>query len=33
VVPGSAGAMRLDFVCQYRSKNFLTRARMIDLQG
>ena len=26
VVPGSAGEMRLDFVCQFRSKNFLTRA-------
>ncbi len=25
VVPGSAGAKRLEFVCQFRSKNFLTR--------
>lgn len=33
VVPGSAGAMRLDFVCQYRSKNFLTRSRVMDRKG
>ncbi len=33
VVPGSAGAMRLDFVCQFRSKNFLTRAEAVDLRG
>ena len=33
VVPGSAGEMRLDFVCQYRSKNFLTQAGALDLQG
>lgn len=26
VVPGSAGEVRLDFVCMFRSKNFLTRA-------
>ncbi len=26
VIPGSAGETRLDFVCQFRSKNFLTRA-------
>lgn len=25
VVPGSAGEMRLEFVCQFRSKNFLTQ--------
>ncbi len=25
VVPGSAGETRLDFVCMFRSKNFLTR--------
>jgi hypothetical protein len=25
VVPGSAGDMRLDFVCQFRSTNFLTQ--------
>lgn len=25
VVPGSAGESRLDFVCQFRSKNFMTR--------
>ncbi len=25
VKPGSAGEMRLDFVCSFRSKNFLTR--------
>ncbi len=25
VVPGSAGERRLDFVCSFRSKNFLTR--------
>ncbi len=33
VVPGSAGAMRLDFVCQFRSKNFLTWAGAVDLRG
>ncbi len=26
VVPGSAGERRLDFVCAFRSKNFLTKA-------
>lgn len=25
VIPGSAGESRLEFVCKYRSKNFLTR--------
>ena len=33
VVPGSAGAMRLDFVCQFRSKNFLTQAGLAGEQG
>ena len=33
VVPGSAGDMRLDFVCQFRSKNFLTRAATIAAHG
>ena len=27
VVPGSAGETRLEFVCKFRSKNFLTEAR------
>lgn len=26
VVPGSAGETRLEFVCKYRSKNFMTKA-------
>ncbi len=26
VVPGSAGEKRLDYVCKFRSKNFMTRA-------
>ncbi len=33
VVPGSAGEMRLEFVCQFRSKNFLTRAESVRDQG
>ncbi len=33
VIPGSAGAMRLDFVCQYRSKNFLTHLALPDMDG
>ncbi len=33
VVPGSAGEVRLDFVCMFRSKNFLTRAADQREQG
>ncbi len=33
VLPGSAGAMRLDFVCQFRSKNFLTQTGSVDPHG
>ncbi len=28
VIPGSAGERRLEFVCNFRSKNFLTQARV-----
>jgi hypothetical protein len=33
VVPGSAGETRLDFVCKFRSKNFLTRRDRTLPQG
>ncbi len=33
VIPGSAGDMRLDFVCMFRSKNFLTQAGARDQRG
>ncbi len=33
VVPGSAGEMRLEFVCQFRSKNFLTQRDTRELHG
>ncbi len=33
VVPGSAGEMRLEFVCQFRSKNFLTQRHAQELHG
>lgn len=33
VIPGSAGDKRLDFVCQFRSTNFLTLRRGSDRRG
>lgn len=33
VIPGSAGDKRLDFVCQFRSTNFLTLRREGDRRG
>lgn len=33
VIPGSAGETRLDFVCKFRSTNFMTRAEAPVTQG
>jgi hypothetical protein len=33
VKPGSAGDARVEFVCKFRSKNFMTRRSIVDEQG
>ena len=33
VKPGSAGDTRVEFVCKFRSKNFMTQRSIVDGQG